>query len=185
MNKVILFVLFISIISQISSISPPKFPVTFYTNVTIVVHDSNIKPIIGTIANDDANKLFSSYEQIFPGIAETELFNKKVYDYANDFCHCYNNVTYNDLHLPYFSPYKNFVKYNETDSEVIWRCTDTPPQLKFLFTVKKETPNVPESLLMIGSDGGFQNFTFIGFHASQPENGFFKIPDNCAKAVCH
>ena len=56
MNKVILFVSFICIISQISSISPPKFPVTFYTSVKVVERFANVTqhPITGTIANDDA-----------------------------------------------------------------------------------------------------------------------------------
>ena len=57
MNKVILIVLLVCIVSLISSISPPKLPVTFYTNVKMFGNVTQ-NPITGLIANDNAKQLY-------------------------------------------------------------------------------------------------------------------------------
>ena len=78
MNKVILVVLLVCIVSLISSISPPKFPVTFYTNFKIVAGVANVTldHITESIANDDAKQLFISNQKDSHGIPAKELFNK-------------------------------------------------------------------------------------------------------------
>ena len=92
--------------------------------------------------------------------------------------------TYKVLSLPFFSRYRNFVKYNETDSEIIWKCTDAPPDGILLFIVKKVTPNVPEKMAIVTTTGTSVNFTFIDFQASQPESELFRIPDDCTNVPC-
>ena len=190
-NKVIFFILFISIIPIIFSISPPKFPVTFYTNIQGFeqVGNETRNPMTGSIANDNSKELFVMNEKSQSEISKV-LFNLNFYQYADNptptNCVC-TNTTYKDLpFLPYFRPYKNFVKYNETDSDIIWRCTDTAPDVTLLFSVKKKTPNVPEVMTQMINDpiNTSQIITFIGFHPSPPESEFFRIPDVCAKVPC-
>ena len=186
MNKVLLIFSFICITSRISSISPPKFPVTFYTNVKTVEQFANVTqhPIIGSIANDDAKQLYVHNGTISPNIPFMQLFNNNLYEYQGDSanCECFN-VTYKYLPLPFFSRFKNFMKYSETDSEIIWKCTDTPPDDTLLFFVKKETPNVPE-LVTESIPSVSINITFTGFRASPPSSDFFRIPDDCTKVPC-
>ena len=187
MNKVILFVSFIYIISGIYSISPPKLPVTFYASLKIVVRDANVTySITGSIANDDAKKLFVINQKVSPDIEMKFLFNSQYYQYYGNHCACFNAI-YKNMSLPYFSPLKNFVKYAETDSNVIWKCTDAPPEEIILISVKKATPNVPEKMMLYSATANpesTQNTTFIGFQASQPDSGFFTIPDDCTKVPC-
>ena len=187
MNKVILFVSFIYIISGICSISPPKLPVTFYASLKIVVRSANVTHnITGSIANDDAKKLFVINAKVSPDIETKSLFNSHLYEYDGTHCVCIN-ITYKERNLPFFSPLKNFVKFAETDSNVIWKCTDAPPDLVLLISVKKATPNVPEKMITYQATANpefTQNITFIGFQASQPDSGFFTIPDDCTKVPC-
>ena len=189
MNKVILLVSFIYIISGICSISPPKLPVTFYTNTTIVVRKANVthNPITGSIANDDVKKLFVMNEKLSTGVEMKSLFNSYLYLYNGIHCTCLN-VTYKGMNLPFFNPFKRFVKYTETNSNVIWKWTDAPHNETYLFVDKKVTPNVPEKMIIMypatGNPEFTRNITFIGFQASQPESGFFTIPDDCNKIPC-
>ena len=115
-------------LSLISSISPPKLPVTFYTNVKIVARFNNVTqdPFTGLIANDDAKQLYVYNQKDSHGNPTKALFNKHLYQYLDDptKCACFN-VTYKDSGLPFFNHYKNFVKFAETDSDIIWKCTET------------------------------------------------------------
>ena len=190
MNKVILIVLLVCIVSLISSISPPKLPVTFYTNVKIVARFGNVtqNPITGLIANDNAKQLYVFNLKDSHGNSAKTLFNKHIYRYFGDptNCTCFND-TYKGFGLPFFSRYKNFVKYGETDSDIIWKCTDTPSDETLLFSVNKKTPNVPEKTMVHVEDGHArisENVTFTGFHAFQPDSEFFRIPDDCTKVPC-
>ena len=190
MSKVILVILLVCIVSVISSISPPNFPMTFYSNTKVVLRFGNGAPshITGFIANDDTKQLYVYNQKDSQGIPEKELFNKHLYSYYGDptKCACLNDV-YADLGLPFFSLYKNFVKYDETDSDIIWSCTDVLPVETLLFSVNKKTPNVPEKIMTIWAMGRFtlsQNMTFTGFQASQPDSEIFRIPDDCTKVSC-
>eukprot|EP00800_Vazella_pourtalesii_P009895 TRINITY_DN2485_c0_g1_i4.p1 TRINITY_DN2485_c0_g1~~TRINITY_DN2485_c0_g1_i4.p1 ORF type:complete len:197 (-),score=7.84 TRINITY_DN2485_c0_g1_i4:55-645(-) len=177
-------------LSLISSISPPKLPVTFYTNVKIVARFNNVTqdPFTGLIANDDAKQLYVYNQKDSHGNPTKALFNKHLYQYLDDptKCACFN-VTYKDLGLPFFNHYKNFVKFAETDSDIIWKCTDTPSDETLLFSVNKKTPNVPEKTMVYFKDGHArtsENVTFTGFQASQPDGELFRIPDDCTKVPC-
>ena len=189
MNKIILVVLLVCIVSLISSISPPKFPVTFYTNIKAVTRFGNdtLDHSTGSLANYDAKQLFVSNQKDSDGIPSKEVFNKHLYQYLGDptKCTCLN-VTYKDMGLPFFSFYKNFAKFDETDSDIIWKCTDIPVGT-LLISVNKKTPNVPDkmmSFLAIGNTTLSRNTTFTGFQASQPDSEFFRIPDDCTKVPC-
>ena len=190
MDKFIFIVIFICIISQISSISPPKFPATFYTSVKIIEQLAEVTQshITGSIANDDAKQLYVYTEMFPPHSPFTRLFNKHYYQYYDNppECTC-SNVTYKNLDLPFFSRYKNFAKFYETDSDIIWKCKDISLNKTVFFTVRKETPNIPEGIMtytIIGNATFSQNITFIGFRASQPDGGFFRVPYNCTKVPC-
>ena len=190
MNKVILVVMLVCDVSLISSISPPKFPVTFYTNIKAIARFGNVTKnnFTGSLANDDAKQLYVFNQKDYHGNPAKELFNTHLYQYLGDptKCACLN-ITYKDMGLPVFSYYKNFVKYDETDSDIIWKCTDVIPVETVLFSVNKKTPNVPEkmmSFLAMGNTTLSQNMTFTGFQASQPDSEFFRIPDDCTKVPC-
>ena len=132
MNKVILIVLLVCIVSLISSISPPKLPVTFYTNVKIVARFGNVtqNPITGLIANDNAKQLYVFNLKDSHGNSAKTLFNKHA---PSIFSVIQLTVHANDgFGLPFFSRYKNFVKYGETDSYIIWKCTTPSDKTRFV-----------------------------------------------------
>ena len=190
MNKVFTVVLFMCIVSAISSISPPKFPVTFSTNIRIDSRDGNVtkNPLTGLIAYDDAKQLFVSNQKVLHGISSNQIFNKHFYRYFDDptKCTCFN-ITYKDIGPPFFSFCKHFVKYDETDSDIIWKCTDAQPEQTILISVNKKTPNVPEKIMTYGTIGNSTlstNITFTRFQASEPDIELFRIPNGCTKVPC-
>ena len=190
MNKAILFVTFISIIFLISAISPPKFPSTFFSNVKLVNRVANVThvPVTGSVANDDVKKLYVYNEKSSPIVLENALFNTHLYEYYGQpvKCGCFN-ITYKDARLPFFGRYRNFVEYKVTNSDIIWKCTDAPPGDTLLFTVRKVTPNIPESIISYAIFENItysQNITFSGFQTSQPDGDLFKIPNDCTKVIC-
>ena len=78
------------------------------------------------------------------------------------------------------------MKYDETDSDIIWKCTDVIPVETLLFSVNKKTPIVPEKMMsfLAMNTTLSQNMTFTGFQASQPASEFFRISDDCTKVPC-
>ncbi|KAI6650380.1 hypothetical protein LOD99_5817 [Oopsacas minuta] len=131
----------------------------------------------------------------YPSGFRQTLYNKALYYVTRDKdgsvtdCVCFK-TTYNNMGLPYFSLYKNFTLYTETETDIIWEVTDLPLPvgMSILFRVKKITPNTPAENIIVVKISGYSpssaNTTYTAFDASQPDKALFTVPDYCTKVPC-
>ena len=195
MYKIILLFSIIFSSPMITSISPPKFPETFFTGFKYTFQNSNTTlKSSGSIAGDDTNKLFKLTQLEEPsGYIWETLFNKHLYyltyDKNGDITGCVcNNSTYEDLGLPYFSDFKHFIIFALSETDITWQVTDYLGNEMVLSRVKRVTPNFPEEIMTINTVPGHSrianNFTYIGFQDSQPDINLFTVPSDCTKVIC-
>ena len=126
---------------------------------------------------------------MYPSGFEQTLFNQALYYITGDEdgniteCVCYKS-------LPYFSAFKKFELYSQSEDEIIWQVTDLPlpPGVTIFFRVKKVTPNIPEENMILDSVPGYStatgNTTYFGFRASHSDDRLFIIPELCTKVPC-
>ena len=191
MNKVFFLISLLLSSPLLSSISPPKFPDTFYTGFRYIFENTTTTVrYSGMIAEDNMNELMVILAT-YPTGFERTLFNQALYYITGDIdgniteCECYKNP-----YVPYFSAFKKFELFSQSKDEIIWQVTEfsSPLDLKVLFRVEKVTPNIPEENMIIANVPGYPpatgNMTYLAFHSARPSDEEFEIPDFCTKVPC-
>ena len=191
MNKVFFLISLLLSSPLIASISQPKFPDTFFTVYKYVFQNSTTTDrYSGLIAEDDANKLLI-ITAMYPSGFEQTLFNQALYyitgDEDGNITEC---VCFKSPYVPYFSAFKKFELYSQSEDEIIWQVTDLPlpPGVTIFFRIKKVTPNIPEENMILDSVPGYStatgNTTYFAFQASHSDDRLFIIPELCTKVPC-
>ena len=190
MINTLFLILFLLHSPLISSISPPQFPETFLTEYKYVFqNETTTNQYYGIIAEDDMNKLTLIIEK-YPSGFKGALFNQAMYYITGDEdgniteCVCFKNSF-----VPYFSAFRKFKLYSQTEDEIIWQVIGlkSSPDLRIFFRVKKVTPNIPEENIIFINVQGYSasgNMTYLAFQASNPGDRLFIIPEFCITVPC-
>ena len=191
MIKVFFLISFLLSSPLISSISPPKFPDTFYTDYEYIFKNSTTTILYyGLTAEDNMNKLAVILTAYPTGFGLT-LFNQALYYIAADEdMNITDCVCFKSPYSPFFGDFKKFDLYSQSEDEIIWQVTGIPLPAgeKILFRVKKVTPNIPEEEMILTNVPNYSpsaaNTTFFEFTTSQPDKKLFDIPEFCTKITC-